>query len=252
MHPYFLCIWPVPAMVNSNFISLPAYVRVVSLSSIIRRSSKHEGPSYLFIPLSTNVPSVIFLHLATHELHNWLDHHHDTCESFKCSYCAPNPTELFLSTSSSTMLQQTKLCIAAVAGILSHHLIFIRNEHHIQAPQLFRFFLLLSLLLFIAEARIWALSDSGQAAKASALIVFSYGASLSTSIAIYRVFFHGLRNFPGPIGARVSKFWHVGKLLGGPNFTVLDELHQQYGDFVRTGEHFRPARNQQTTHITNI
>ncbi|CAD6570623.1 MAG: hypothetical protein ASARMPRED_003804 [Alectoria sarmentosa] len=133
------------------------------------------------------------------------------------------------------MLQQTKLCIAAAAGILSHSLIFIRNEHHIQAPQLFRFFLLFSLFLFIGEARLWALSDSGQAAKTSALVVLSYAASLFTSIAVYRAFFHELGKFPGPIGARVSKFWHVGKLLGRPNFKVLDELHQQYGDFVRTG-----------------
>ena len=135
------------------------------------------------------------------------------------------------------MQQQTKLCIAAAAGILSHNLIFIRNEHHIQAPQLFRFFLLLSLLLFAGEARIWALSNPGQAARTSAFIVLSYTGSLFTSIAIYRLFFHKLRNFPGPIGARVSKFWHVGKLLGQPNFRVLDELHQQYGDFVRTGEY---------------
>lgn len=140
-------------------------------------------------------------------------------------------------TSSSIMLRLTKLCIAAFAGILSHTLIFIRNEHHIQAPQLFRLFLLLPLLLFIGESSVWALSDAGQAAKTSALIVLSYGASLFTSIAIYRVFFHKLNKFPGPIGARISKFWHVGKLLGQPNFKVLDELHQQYGDFVRTGEH---------------
>lgn len=133
------------------------------------------------------------------------------------------------------MLQQTKLCMAAAAGILSHTLIFIRNEHHIQAPQLSRLFLLLSFFLFIGEARIWALRDSCQAAKTSALIVLSYGASLITSIAMYRLFFHKLRKFPGPIKARVSKFWHVGKLLSRPNFKVLDELHQQYGDFVRTG-----------------
>ena len=139
------------------------------------------------------------------------------------------------------MLLQTKLCIAAAAGILSHILVFIRNEHHIQAPQLFRFFLFLSLLLFAGEARIWALSNSGQAAKTSAFIILSYTGSLFTSIVIYRLFFHKLRNFPGPIGARVSKFWHVGKLLRQPNFKVLDELHQQYGDFVRTGEYCSTA-----------
>lgn len=136
------------------------------------------------------------------------------------------------------MRQETKLCIAAAAGILSHTLVFIRNEHHIQAPQLFRFFcLLLPLFFFIGEARIWALNDSAHAARTSALILLSYSATLFTSIVIYRIFFHKLRQFPGPIGARVSKFWHVGKLLGQPNFKLLDDLHQQYGDFVRTGTH---------------
>ena len=134
--------------------------------------------------------------------------------------------------------QYTKLYLApAAAAILSHHFIFIRNEHHIQAPYIFRFFLFLALFFYIAEARIWALNTSAQAAKASAIIIFSYSFSLFTSIISYRIFFHPLRKFPGPVWARVSKFWHVGKLLTQPNFKVLDDLHQQYGDFVRTGEH---------------
>ncbi len=135
------------------------------------------------------------------------------------------------------MQQQTKLGIAAVAGILSHNLIFIRNEHHIRAPQIFRFYLLLSLILFIGEARIWALNNSAQAATVSTFIILSYSVSLFTSVAIYRILFHRLRKFPGPFGARVSKLWHVGQLVRQPNFRVLDELHQQYGEFIRTGRH---------------
>ena len=136
--------------------------------------------------------------------------------------------------------EYTKLyLVPAAAGILSHLFIFIRNEHHIQAPYIFRLFLFLVLFLFVAEARIWALNTAAQAAKASALIILSYSLSLFTSIILYRIFFHPLRKFPGPIWARVSKFWHVGKLLSQPNFKLLDDLHQQYGDFVRTGEHHR-------------
>ena len=148
--------------------------------------------------------------------------------------------------------QYTKLYLApAAAGILSHHFIFIRNEHHIQAPYIFRFFLFLLLFLFIAEARIWALNTSAQAAKNSALIILSYSLSLFTSIILYRIFFHPLRRFPGPIWARVSKFWHIGKLLSQPNFRVLDDLHQQYGDFVRTGEHHETIINAQSMLIKN-
>ena len=145
----------------------------------------------------------------------------------------------------------TKLCIAAATGILSHHLIFIRNEHHILAPQIFRFFLFLSFVLVIGEAKIWELSDSAQAVKASALILISYSASLFASIVIYRILFHPLRKFPGPLGARVSKFWHVGKLLGQPNFKVLHELHQQYGGFVRTGVHHTIVVNSKKCEIVD-
>ena len=142
------------------------------------------------------------------------------------------------------VLQHTKLYLApAAAGILSHLFIFIRNEHHIQAPYIFRLFSFLVLFFFVAEARLWALNSAAQAAKASALIVLSYSLSLFTSIILYRILFHPLRKFPGPRWARVSKFWHVGKLLTQPNFKVLDDLHQQYGDFVRTGEHQKTIIN---------
>lgn len=150
---------------------------------------------------------------------------------------------------SATDERQTKVYIgaaAAAAGILSHSLIFIRNEHHIRAPQIFRFFLLLTLFFFVGEARLWAFHDAAQAAKNSAFILLSYSVSLFTSITIYRIFFHPLRKFPGPLGVRVSKFWHVGRLLGQPNFKVLEEWHQRYGDFVRTGEHHVLIRTAET------
>ncbi|MCJ1320172.1 hypothetical protein MMC15_005510 [Xylographa vitiligo] len=52
---------------------------------------------------------------------------------------------------------------------------------------------------------------------------------------IYRVFFHRLHSFPGPGLAKVSKFWNVAKTIDSSNYRLLDSLHRQYGDFVRTG-----------------
>lgn len=61
--------------------------------------------------------------------------------------------------------------------------------------------------------------------------------SLWTSILVYRAFFHPLKNFPGPFGARLSKLWSLNKVLETNIrwYRTLDELHQKYGDFVRTG-----------------
>jgi hypothetical protein len=57
------------------------------------------------------------------------------------------------------------------------------------------------------------------------------------SMTIYRLFFHRMRHFPGPIPARVSRFYNL--YLSGKNVQYhveLDKLHKQYGDFVRTGQ----------------
>lgn len=61
-------------------------------------------------------------------------------------------------------------------------------------------------------------------------------AGLFTSIAIYRIFFHRLGRFPGPFGARVTKFWALRQAAATLqwNETVRD-LHRVYGDFVRIG-----------------
>jgi hypothetical protein len=65
-----------------------------------------------------------------------------------------------------------------------------------------------------------------------------YLLSLFSSITIYRLFFHSLRKFPGPVGARISKLWHAWHAGSSKNHIVLDRLYHQYGTFVRTGEIF--------------
>lgn len=66
---------------------------------------------------------------------------------------------------------------------------------------------------------------------------FSFSAGLGASTALYRLFFHRLRNFPGPWGAKLSRFYTVGviKKSGIRYHLKLEELHRKYGDFVRTG-----------------
>jgi hypothetical protein len=132
------------------------------------------------------------------------------------------------------MLLNAQMCLTAAAGVFSHLLIFIRGEHHVQASALLRIYLTLSLILLMGQC--WDNSSLLTAAVTTGVLVITYVSFFFASVIIYRIFFHRLRRFPGPVMARVSKFWHVSRLLGDPNFTVLDELHQKYGDFVRTGK----------------
>lgn len=74
--------------------------------------------------------------------------------------------------------------------------------------------------------------------------------SLFSSILIYRAFFHPLKGFPGPFNARLSKFWSLKKVVDSKLrwWKILDRLHEQYGDYVRTGEIHVEAFRKTETH----
>jgi glucan phosphoethanolaminetransferase (alkaline phosphatase superfamily) len=58
-----------------------------------------------------------------------------------------------------------------------------------------------------------------------------------TSMIVYRLFFHRIRRFPGPLLARISRFYAF--YLSGKNVQYhveLSKLHKEYGDFIRTGK----------------
>lgn len=72
-------------------------------------------------------------------------------------------------------------------------------------------------------------------------IVFatSFNTAVLSSIATYRLLFHRCRNFPGPLPAKISRFYAA--YLSAKDvqyFKELAKVHAQYGDFVRTGELF--------------
>lgn len=124
---------------------------------------------------------------------------------------------------------------AALLGFISHHLIFIRGEHHEEGPLWLRLYLLVSAMLFVGQMVIGH-AQVQEAAVAVSWVMTSFSASLFTSILVYRIFFHRLRSFPGPFLAKTTKFWHVSKVArNSDNFRQLDNLYHRYGDFVRTG-----------------
>ncbi|EDN98276.1 hypothetical protein SS1G_13134 [Sclerotinia sclerotiorum 1980 UF-70] len=77
---------------------------------------------------------------------------------------------------------------------------------------------------------------SRQGQKLAFKLVSMVVVSLWTNILVYRAFFHPLRHFPGPFGARLSKFWSLGKVMQSKFrwYQVLGDLKEEYGDYVRT------------------
>ena len=99
-----------------------------------------------------------------------------------------------------------------------------------EAPLLFSLYICGALVIPIIEA----LFQSGRWMN-GALIVASFSTGLFSSMAIYRLFFHRARHFPGPKLAAVSKLYHVYQCRKGQNHLFLKQLHERYGTFVRTG-----------------
>lgn len=123
---------------------------------------------------------------------------------------------------------------AVVAGLAVHHLILRKGEWHLKGPTIIETWLFSFPVLYSLEALFGAGSISGNAINAL-FFMSIFTSALLTSIVIYRVFFHKLKNFPGPKLAAMSKLWHSANCIGAKNHLLLEQMRQQYGDFVRTG-----------------
>lgn len=62
-------------------------------------------------------------------------------------------------------------------------------------------------------------------------ILFAYLAS----VAAYRLFFHPLAKYPGPLLAKLTAWWDVYHAYKGDKHLLFHRLHEQYGDYVRYG-----------------
>ncbi|KAJ6171582.1 cytochrome P450 [Penicillium chermesinum] len=63
-----------------------------------------------------------------------------------------------------------------------------------------------------------------------------FNLGLTISILAYRAFWHPLRKFPGPWDAKLSRLFLVKQAINRTQYHLdLQEMHQTYGDFVRTG-----------------
>ena len=128
--------------------------------------------------------------------------------------------------------------VATALGVASHLGYFIHGEHHMQSTWILLFFLTVLLLLFVTTAR-YTMTGGGnsylEAGNVTAVAAGFYFTSLTISILIYRVFFHPLRNFPGPLTAKLSKITHVMRIAKhSRNFELAEQMFEKYGEFVRS------------------
>ena len=132
------------------------------------------------------------------------------------------------------MASNPQLVAAGATGVLVHNLIFIHREWHLHAMKVLIVHGLTYLSLILLDS-VYNERSYFAAMTISSQIFSVYILCLLGSISIYRVFFHRLRNFPGPFLASVSKFWHVTHCLDSKNHILLAKLRKEYGDFVRIG-----------------
>ena len=132
------------------------------------------------------------------------------------------------------MNQQMHVLSVALAGLLSHWTIFIHGEHHLRAATISRTYLGLVLMLFVFNLGILRMPIRG-ALLATQFTSVIYALALFSSMVVYRLVFHQLRHFPGPVLAKISKLYHMWNIRNYDQYLFLDKLHGRYGDFVRTG-----------------
>ncbi|KAL2794966.1 cytochrome P450 [Aspergillus keveii] len=135
-------------------------------------------------------------------------------------------------------LTPTILAMASLTGVALHLLFFKHVEVDKRPVSTAASFIVGYFLIASALPRISSEYKGFVWAYTVAFLAWSFLViSLWTSILVYRAFFHPLKNFPGPFGARLSKFWSLNKVLETNIrwYHTLDALHEKYGDFVRTG-----------------
>ncbi|KAL5476669.1 hypothetical protein ACEPAI_2855 [Sanghuangporus weigelae] len=143
------------------------------------------------------------------------------------------PSEYYVHAMSSLpILDLRDAYLFLVAGALVVHLIYKKFE--VQPSSYFPTFLLLIATPFLCSSFLIAHFASAMIAYLAGFAAF-YG-SLLTSIACYRLSpWHPLAKYPGPVLAKLSKFWIMYIIWKGKQLDIVTGLHKKYGTHVRLG-----------------
>ncbi len=118
------------------------------------------------------------------------------------------------------------LPLTSICAIILHELVLRRVEvDHLTLP-----------LIVISSSVYWILVYYTSILSAT-IIAAAFWVPLWLYIGLYRAFFHPLNRYPGPFGAKLTRWWTLQKTWGsGLRFhRVQQTLQREYGDYVRTG-----------------
>ena len=128
-------------------------------------------------------------------------------------------------------------------GVLSHITVFIRIDPISKGPLLGLALLITPSIIFSTLCYFTAIGYGGIAIT-TATWYGSYVAGVILSMLVYRLFFHRLKHYPGPLIDRLTQWshvWHVSKKID--HYKRLNSLHKQYGDYVRVGPNMLSVAN---------
>lgn len=139
--------------------------------------------------------------------------------------------------------------LAATSGVLTHIAIFRRGEWDVASPSVFVFYS----TVFAAAALLSYSNFVSAPLSAIVQMAGSHVAALYSSMLVYRAFFHRLSKYPGPFLARLTNFYITALSVKRLHlFKEVQQLHQQYGDFVRLGECFQWFNGAFSCRLTNL
>lgn len=102
--------------------------------------------------------------------------------------------------------------------------------YHFIAVSIFAFFSTIIALVQIGE------NTTFTAFQKASLAGILFNTGILTSMSIYRLFFHRCRKFPGPIPAKLTRFYATYQSAKNTEYyKELAKMHEKYGDYVRTG-----------------
>jgi hypothetical protein len=124
------------------------------------------------------------------------------------------------------MANSTVLLLGPLAAVMLHEIVLRRTEvDHLALPIIITSCITYCTIVYLAGFL------SANAVSAS------FWVPLWLYIGVYRAFLHPLQKYPGPFGAKLSKWWTVKQ-----NWDTdlhfhrkLQQLQREYGDYVRTG-----------------
>ena len=127
--------------------------------------------------------------------------------------------------------------VTFISGVLFHNFVLRHGEWNLYGPTFVGSALSFYMACFVLLSGLH-LSRSVLMSSAVAATTITWAGifGIALSMSIYRLFFHRLRSFPGPTGAKLTSWW--ASSLHGPRWHFYEGmygLHKQYGDYVRIG-----------------